>query len=133
VDLDPETVAMLRRWRVERAGLSLQLAKDDALVFGNLEGGHLHPERFSARFAEKLAQCQRALGREAPPAIRLHDIRHVHATLLLQAGVPVKVVSERLGYATVMITLETYAHVMPGMQSEAAATFARLMSGGGAS
>ena len=124
---------MLPRWRVERAGLSLQLAKDDALVFGNLEGSHLHPERFSARFAEKLVQCQRALGDQAPPVIRLHDIRHVHATLLLQAGVPVKVVSERLGHATVMITLETYAHVMPGMQSEAAATFARLMSAGGAS
>ena len=49
--------------------------------------------------------------------------------MLLQAGVPGKVVSERLGHATVMITLETYAHVMPGMQAEAAATFARLMSG----
>lgn len=130
VDLDEGTVAMLRRWRLERAGISLQLAKDDALVFGNLAGEHLHPERFSARFAEKLAQCDRALGEAAPPTIRLHDIRHVHATMLLQAGVPVKVVSERLGHATVMITLETYAHVMPGMQAEAAATFARLMSGG---
>ena len=130
VDLDAGTVAMLRRWRVERAGVSLQLAKDDALVFGNLDGGHLHPERFSARFAERLRKCGRDLGDAAPPVIRLHDIRHVHATMLLQAGVPVKVVSERLGHATAMITLETYAHVMPGMQAEAAATFARLMGGG---
>ena len=84
----------------------------------------------TARFSERLRQCRQALGDNAPPMIRLHDIRHVHATLLLRAGVPVKVVSERLGHATVMITLETYAHVMPGMQSEAAATFARLLQGG---
>lgn len=130
VDLDDGTVVMLRRWRLERAGLSLHLAKDDSVVFGDLEGEHLNPERFSARFVEKQGQCHRALSDAAPPTIRLHDIRHVHATMLLQAGVPVKVVSERLGHATVMITLETYAHVMPGMQAEAAATFAALMAGG---
>ncbi len=50
------------------------------------------------------------------PAIRLHDLRHTHATLLLAAGVPVKLVSERLGHATATITLGIYAHVMPGMQ-----------------
>ncbi len=130
VDLDEQTVAMLRRWRVERATLALQLVKDDALLFGRLDGTHQHPERFSARFVEKQAQCRRALGEQAPAAIHLHDLRHTHASLLLQAGVPVKVVSERLGHATVMITLETYAHVMPGMQAEAAATFARIMAGG---
>ena len=126
VDLDSQTVDVLRKWRLDRAGLSLQLVRDDALIFGNLEGGYSHPERFSARFVEKQAQCRRKLA-TAPPAIHLHDLRHTHATLLLQAGVPVKVVSERLGHATVMITLETYAHVMPGMQAEAAATFAALI------
>lgn len=134
VDLDPGTLEVLRRWRVERAALSLQLARDDALIFGDIEGRHLHPERFSARFVEKVAQCRK--GRhplpagQAPPSIHLHDLRHTHATLLLQAGEHVKVVSERLGHATVMITWETYAHVMPGMQAEAAARFAALVGGG---
>lgn len=63
-----------------------------------------------------------------PPTIRLHDLRHTHATLLLKAGVPVKVVSERLGHANPMITLSTYAHVMPGMQRQAADTFAALLA-----
>jgi len=45
--------------------------------------------------------------------IRVHDLRHTHASVLLAAGVPVKVVSERLGHATVTITLETYQHIMP--------------------
>jgi integrase len=58
-----------------------------------------------------------------------HDLRHTHATLLLANGVPVKVVSERLGHATVTITMEIYQHVLPGMQAEAAAKFAELVGG----
>jgi integrase len=52
--------------------------------------------------------------------IRFHDLRHTHATQLLKAGVNVKVISERLGHASIGITLDTYSHVMPGMQEEAA-------------
>ncbi len=51
------------------------------------------------------------------PPIRLHDLRHTHATLALQAGVHPKVVSERLGHATVSITLDTYSHAIPAMQA----------------
>lgn len=51
---------------------------------------------------------------------RLYDLRHTHATLLLQAGVHPKVVSERLGHSTIAITLDTYSHVLPNMQQEAA-------------
>ena len=50
----------------------------------------------------------------------LRDLRHTHATQLLKAGVHPKVVSERLGHASIGITLDTYSHVMPGMQEEAA-------------
>jgi integrase len=59
----------------------------------------------------------------------VHDLRHTHATILLRDGVPVKVVSERLGHASVTITLQIYAHVMPGMQAAAAARFAALIGG----
>jgi integrase len=61
------------------------------------------------------------------PQIRLHDLRHTHATLLLRAGVNPKVVSERLGHSSVAFTLDTYAHVVPGMQPEAAARFGDLI------
>jgi integrase len=63
------------------------------------------------------------------PRIRLHDLRHTHATLSLQAGVPVKVVSERLGHASTSFTLDVYAHVIPGMQEDAAAKFGALLFG----
>ncbi len=66
---------------------------------------------------------------ERLPVIRLHDIRHTHATLLLADWVPVKVVSERLGHASATITLAVYQHVHPGMGREAADRFAALLEG----
>jgi integrase len=65
----------------------------------------------------------RAVARLGLPVISLHDLRHTHATLLLRAGVPVKVVSERLGHANPAFTLTVYQHVIPGMQEEAASLF----------
>jgi integrase len=61
------------------------------------------------------------------PDIRLHDLRHTHATLALQAGIHPKVVSERLGHAAVAITLDTYSHAIPAMQEEAAVKIAGLV------
>ena len=57
--------------------------------------------------------------RACVPRIRLHDLRHTHATLLLAAGTPIKAVSERLGHAKTSITLDTYVHVLPDMQDRA--------------
>jgi integrase len=129
VDLDPSTVDLLRSWRRDRGSLALQLVRDDALIFGTLEGGYLHPERFSRSFTDKVAQCRRKVDGTAPPAIHLHDLRHTHASLLLAAGEQIKVVSERLGHASVAITHEIYEHVMPGRQAEAAARFAAIIDG----
>ena len=64
--------------------------------------------------------------------IRLHDIRHTHATLLFKAGVPVKVVTERLGHANAAFTIETYQHVLPGMQADAARIIHELLARAGA-
>jgi len=66
--------------------------------------------------------------RSGLPRIRFHDLRHTPATLLLQARVPIKVVSERLGHSTPGFTMATYQHVLPGMQAEAAMTFADLLA-----
>ena len=129
IDLDEASGAVLRAWRRERGAIALQLARDTALIFGDHEGRYRHPERFSRLFIETLARCQRDLGEEAVPTIRLHDLRHTHATLLLAEGVPVKVVSERLGHASATITLQVYAHVMPGNQRDAAVRFAALVEG----
>ncbi|MGR6964288.1 tyrosine-type recombinase/integrase [Geodermatophilus sp. URMC 61] len=68
-------------------------------------------------------------GEDPLPALRLLDLRHTHATLLLAEGVPVKVVSERLGHASASITLTVYQHVHPGMGREAADRIAALLEG----
>jgi integrase len=61
------------------------------------------------------------------PALRIHDLRHAHATLLLQRGVHPKVVSERLGHASIAITPDTYSHVLRGLQAAAAAELDRAL------
>ena len=98
-----------------------------AVVLSTLDGTHRHPEQFSRSSGAQLARARRALGEEAVPVIRLHDLRHTHATLLLADGVPVKVVPERLGHANATITLTVYQHVHPGMGREAADRFAALL------
>lgn len=76
-----------------------------------------------------LSQSFERVARDAGlPRIRFHDLRHTHATLLLKAGVPLKVVSERLGHSTPAFTMTVYQHVLPGMQRDAADLFARLVA-----
>ena len=82
----------------------------------------VHPHSISQAF-------ERIAARAELPLIRLHDLRHTHATLLIKAGVPVKVVSERLGHAKAAFTIQTYQHVLPGMQADAAADFEQLSPG----
>jgi integrase len=121
VDLDDDAAAVLRAWKRERGALALQLVAPGALVFGDIEGQHRYPEHVSRQFTRDVERCGQV------PAIRLHDLRHTHATLLLLAREPVHVVSQRLGHASPMVTLTAYVHVMPGNQRETANTFARLV------
>jgi integrase len=89
-------------------------------IFTDAHGVQVHPHSISQAF-------ERIAVRAEVPLIRLHDLRHTHATLLIKAGVPVKVVSERLGHAKAAFTIETYQHVLPGMQADAARTFEQLV------
>lgn len=113
IDLDPRTVALVATSRP--ADLD-----EDRYVFGHDDGNPIHPQVFSDAF-------KKLVTRSGLPRIRLHDLRHTHATLLLKAGVPIKVVSERLGHSTPAFTMATYQHVLPGMQAEAARTFAAIL------
>ena len=98
--------------------------RDSGLVFTMPDGSPIHPQRISAWFL----QHTRAAGL---PRIRLHDVRHSYATAALAAGVPPKVISQCLGHATIAITMDTYSHVIPGLDEQAAETVARLILGDG--
>ncbi len=70
--------------------------------------------------AEWVSQLfDRQLARTDIPRIRFHDLRHTHASLLVAAGTPIKVVSERLGHAHPAFTMHTYQHLIPGMKATA--------------
>jgi integrase len=89
------------------------------------DGAPIHPDLITDWFG----RLARAAGL---PKIRLHDVRHSYASAALAAGIPAKVISERLGHATIQITLDTYSHVLlPGLDAQAAETVARLILGDG--
>jgi integrase len=127
VDIDPAAAGVLRAHHKARGLMALQLARDDALVFGDLEGGYRNPEHTSRQFVAAVTRCRKALGDDVLPMIRTHDLRHTHATLLLLAREPVHVVSQRFGHSSPVVTMTIYAHVLPGNQREAANMFARLI------
>jgi len=120
VDLDDSTVAMLREWQCRQHD-ELGAEFSDRMVFTRGDGQPIHPHALSQTF-ERL---QHAAG---VPTIRLHDLRHTHATLMLKHGVPLKVVSGRLGHSTPAFTMAVYQHVLAGMQRDAANVFARLVT-----
>ena len=91
-------------------------------MFPRADGSWWNPPAITLAF-------RRAVQRAGVRRIRLQDVRHTHASLLLAAGINPKVVSERLGHSSVAFTLDTYAHVMPGMQPEAAERFMELVHG----
>lgn len=124
VALDPSTIEVLKgqasQQREEQTGCEDWV--ETGFVFTRASGAVLDPESVSRHFRQ-------AVRRSMLPPIRLHDLRHTHATLALQAGIHPKVVSERLGHATVSITLDTYSHAIPALQEEAAALIAELVLG----
>ena len=124
IDLDPRTVAVLRTWR--RLQLEQHMSNgtrnDDDFVFTHPDGGPVHPDRFSKVWDQLVAE-------HGVRRIRLHDLRHTHASILLKANVPVKVVSERLGHSSPAFTMTVYQHVLPGMQADAAAAFGEVVFG----
>jgi integrase len=126
VALDRQTVSVLRqhlRGTFERLGRRGRSLGQEDLVFITHDGAPIHPALFTYYFRRRM------LASGLRP-IRLHDLRHTHATHALQAGIHPKVVSERLGHSTIAITLDTYSHVLPSMQHEAAETVAALVASG---
>jgi integrase len=116
ITLSASVVESLRGHRVrqlEHRLASGEAYEDRGYVFANETGGHIHPNTLYRRY--------KALVRRAGvPQIRLHDLRHTSATLLLAKGVHGKIVQERLGHANIAMTLDLYSHVTADMQRQAA-------------
>ncbi len=125
VSLGPASVESLKQHRVAQlqdrlvAGSAYQ---DNDLVFASPVGRPVHPSTLRQGWLKILAG--------AGLKLRFHDLRHVHASLMLQSGVHPKIVSERLGHSTVGVTLDLYSHVAPTLQAEAAGRLEELLANG---
>jgi integrase len=105
--LQSQREAQAGRREATRSNVQHNLVVDDA------DGEPMHPDSLSGGW-------RRTLRHAGLPPVRFHDLRHAHATLMLQQGIHPKIVSERLGHSSIGITLDTYSHVLPSMQAEAA-------------
>ena len=127
VALSPASVKLLRRARTvqleERLKVGAAYADYD-LIFATMIGTPLDPSNFRQAWLGIIKEADLA-------GLRFHDLRHACASFMLQQGANVKVVSERLGHSGVGITLSTYAHVLPGIQAEAAARLDSVLQGVG--
>jgi integrase len=106
----------------QRQDQQQRLADDwsaDTHVIDRGDGQPRNPDSLSSGWS-------RTLRNKGLPQIRFHDLRHAHATLMLVQGVHPKIVSERLGHASIGITLDTYSHVLPSLQHQAAHAFDTL-------
>jgi len=124
IALSPSSCIELRQHRESQerdANLLGTPLTDDSLVFGHPDGSPRSPSTLTLAF-------RRLTRRLGFTGVRLHDLRHTHATLMMEQGVNPKVVSERLGHTSVVITLDTYSHVLPNMQEEAVARFESAMA-----
>ena len=121
VDLDDDTLEVLANWRATLEERGAEWVRPTDWVFPGGRDKPFNPDLYSQIF-------DRLVARLDLPKIRLHDLRHTHATLLIRDGEPLKVVSERLGHANAAFTMTTYQHVMPGMGANAARRFANLVS-----
>ena len=118
--LAPQVLEAVRVHRAHQAAERLSWGADytdSGLVVTTEDGRPMHPESLSSLFVR---QAKRA----GLSPIRLHDLRHSVASILLAQGVHPKVVSEQLGHATIALTLDTYSHVIPSLQEEAAGVIA---------
>jgi integrase len=125
IPIPRELVEALRRHKAVQAAAVLKrplYQRGFDLVFADRLGGPLSLRNIARRhFKPALERAK------LPATIRLYDLRHTVATLLLQAGEPVKVVSERLGHTSAAMVLDVYGHVLPGMQKSATETLGRLV------
>ncbi len=123
IALDSDTVDLLRAHRgtqvIQRGELENKY-DSRGFVFANPFGAPLDPFVLTDTWRHLVV-------RHGVPKIRLHDLRHFHASMLLRANTHPKVVQERLGHATISVTLDTYSHSIPALQADAADDFARLM------
>ena len=123
VDIDGDTVRILKIHKMRQLESKVRLGpsfSDNDLVFPNNFGHPLNPMALT----RSLEKAREGFGLDG---MRLHDLRHLHASVLIQEGYDPLVISRRLGHSKPSMTMDIYGHLMPGRQRQAAESFANAM------
>lgn len=125
IAIDPTTVSALRTNRKLQLETKMMLGgryHDADLVFCRPDGSMLHPDGVAQRFDRHVRDA--GLRR-----IRVHDLRHTHASIALSIGEHPKTVQGRLGHSKISTTMDVYSHLLPGVDAQAAANIAAIVDG----
>jgi integrase len=123
ISVSPSLAGLLREYQAEQQRLREEMGSslvEEDLVFSWSDGRPFDADSVTHTFIKVMKKAGLS-------GVRLHDLRHTHASLMLKAGIHAKVVSERLGHANIGITLDTYSHLLPGLQEDAAKRFDRII------
>ena len=123
VDQGRDALDKHRRKQDETRAIMKDVYDDRGRVFAGPSGEWIVPEQLS-KAVRSLA------GRVSYPKMTVHSLRHFHASVMLQTGQNIVVVSKRLGHANVSITSDIYAYALPGWQRQTADAFAEAMQKG---
>ncbi|NLN24721.1 MAG: site-specific integrase, partial [Bacteroidetes bacterium] len=127
IDIDKDVIKILKTHKAEQIenklffGEGYEKRDEDGLVFCQKNGKPLHPDTPSKWFPKFLV-------RNKLPRLNFHCLRHTHASLLVKAGVDIKLISERLGHSGIQITYDTYSHLYPDKQQEAVQILQKMLN-----
>lgn len=125
ISIPSQLVEVLRRQQKDYEALKQRLGRAfediDIVIFNLKNGKTIYPSNLTKTWLKDVKEAEL-------PRIRFHDMRHTHATMLIQRNVNVKIISERLGHSKSSITLDVYSHVIPSMQLELANTIEDMIT-----
>ena len=124
LQLDPDTIGILRRWRARQDELALSLGQphdDEGFVFARADGTALNPDHLTRAFKKHASEA-------GYPKLRLHDLRHHYAYCMIASNAHPKLVQERLGHTSAAFTMQVYGHGSEQMHRQAAERVAAILN-----
>lgn len=121
ISMDNETMHILKQWQITQRKELLQQGYKPHFVFNSVDNGIL-----SASKPRKW--CKHVTNKYHLKSLRIHDFRHTHASILINSGVNIKAVSQRLGHSNIQTTLDIYTHVAKQQSKKTAITFAKIIN-----
>lgn len=116
LDIDNETIAILKEWKATRANLGPDFVLPESFVFGTVDNQLRSPNSVTGRWTRAVKKARIALGEDIMRRVTIKELRHSHATILFELGIQPKIVQEGMGHSNISTTMNIYSHVTPTVQ-----------------